>query len=210
MLTDQCRQRRPVALHRLVTWPDERFEAPAPRRVVLARSVLAHLEAQEIEACFALDFFKRVGDTRLVLAQLQSDALQPCLRQVATLFNNGSVPMEDHQIVCVSDDLRLPVELTAGLCRVSSRPGWEVRADKRFESVQSDVRQQRRRDATLRCAARRCGEHVVVEHPGLEPRFHEAVQGRECVELAEEGVLVDPVERPHTFIPLSTTHRSTT
>ena len=95
--------------------------------------------------------------------------------------------------VRVSDDLRLPVELPAGLGRVSARPGWEVSADTRFESVQRDVRQQWRRDATLRCAGRRFGEHAIVEHPGLEPRFHEAVQGRECLHLAEEGLLVDAV-----------------
>src|SRR5215510_12173570 len=76
----------------------------------------------------------------------------------------------------VSDDLRLPMELTAGLCQVASRPGWEVRAHELFEAVQRDVRQQRRRDAPLRGAARRCGEHVVIEHPGPEPRFHKAVQ----------------------------------
>jgi hypothetical protein len=71
--------------------------------------------------------------------------------------------------------------------------------------VQRDVRQQRRRDATLRCAGRRFGEHAVVEHPGLEPRFHEAVQGRECVELAEEGLLVDAVERSCMLMPPSRT-----
>ena len=49
-------------------------------------------------------------------------------------------------------------------------------------------------DATLRCAGRRCGEHAIVEHSGLEPRFHEAVQGRECLELAEEGLLIDTIE----------------
>src|SRR5215472_4804631 len=157
LLTDQRRQRCPVAFHRLVTWSDERFETTSSRRIVLARAILAHLEAQKVEACFALDFVKRVGDARLLFTQLQADALQPRLRQVATVFDDGSVPMEDHQIVRVSDDLRLPMELTAGLCRVSSRPGWEVRADKLFETVQSDVRQQRRRDATLRCSGRRCG-----------------------------------------------------
>ena len=141
VLTDQRRQRCPVAFHRLLTWPDECFEATSPRCVVLTCSILAHLEAQKIEACFALDFFQRVGDARLLLAQLQSDVLQPCLRQVATLFDNGSVPMEDNQIVRVSDDLRLPMELTAGLSRVSSCPGWKLGADKLFESVQSDVRQ---------------------------------------------------------------------
>jgi hypothetical protein len=31
----------------------------------------------------------------------------------------------------------------AGLCRVTARPGREVRADELFESVQRDVRQQR-------------------------------------------------------------------
>src|SRR5262252_8304963 len=98
MLTDQRRQRRPVAFHRLLTWSDERFEATSSRRIVLARSMLAHLEAKKVEACFALDFFKRVCDARLLFAQLQADALQPCLRQVATLFDDSSVPMEDDQI----------------------------------------------------------------------------------------------------------------
>ena len=142
VLTNQCRQCCPVALHRLFTWSDERFEATSPRRIVLARAGLAHLEAQKAEAGFALDFFERVGDASLLFAQLQSDVLQPCLRQVATLFDNGSVPMEDDQIVRVSDDLRLPIELTAGLFQVPSCPGWKVRADRLFESVQSDVRQQ--------------------------------------------------------------------
>src|SRR4029434_822080 len=56
---------------------------------------------------------------------------------------------------CGIISLRLPLELTAGLCGVSSRPGWELRADKLFETVQCDVRQQRRRDATLRGSGRR-------------------------------------------------------
>src|SRR5262249_18194693 len=94
VLTDQRRQRCLVAFHRLLTWPNERFEAPSPCCVVLTRAILAHLEAQKVEACFALDLFKRVGDACLLLAQLQSDVLQPCLRQVATLFDNGSVPVE--------------------------------------------------------------------------------------------------------------------
>jgi hypothetical protein len=59
-----------VAFHRLVAWPDERFEATSSRRVVLARSILAHLEAKKVKACFALDFFKCVGDARLLLTQL--------------------------------------------------------------------------------------------------------------------------------------------
>src|SRR5262245_37463258 len=158
MLTDQRRQRRPVAFHRLLTWSDERFEATSLRRIVLARSVLTHLKTKKVEACFTRDFFKRVGDARLLLTQLQAAALQPCLRQVATLFDDGSVPVEDHQIVRVSDDLGLPMELLARVFRVPSRPGWKVRANKRFESVQRDVRQQWRRDAPLWCAARRFGE----------------------------------------------------
>jgi hypothetical protein len=44
------------------------------------------------------------------------------------------------------------MELTAGLCRVSSRPGWELRADKLFETVQCEVRQQRRRYTSYKVA----------------------------------------------------------
>jgi hypothetical protein len=143
--TDQRRPRCPVAFHRLLPWRDERFAAPSPRCVVLPRSILAHLEAQKIAACFALYFFKRVGDACLLLAPLQSDVLQPCWRPGATLCDNGSVPVEDNQIVRVSAYLRLPMELTAGWCRVSSRPGWEVRAANLFETVPCDVRQPRRR-----------------------------------------------------------------
>jgi hypothetical protein len=58
----------------------------------------------------------------------------------------------------------------------------------------------------LRRSARRCGKPALVEPPGLEPRFHEAVQGRAGLELVEEAWLVDAVERPYTLIPLSTTH----
>src|SRR5262245_7857020 len=44
------------------------------------------------------------------------------------------------------------MELTAGLCRVAALTGWEVRADKLFESVQVDVRQQRRRYTSYKVA----------------------------------------------------------
>lgn len=194
VLADQLRQPRPVAFHRLWTWLDECFEAASPRRVVLARVILANLEAQKVEACFALDCFECMGDTGLLLAQLQSDALQPFLRQVATVLDHGSVSMEYDQIVGVPDDLGLPMELTAGLFRVPSRPGWKSGTDVLFESVQGNVGQQRRPHATLRRSSLRVDKHPVVEQPGLAPRLHDPVQGRERLELSEEGCLVDAVE----------------
>ena len=193
MLTDQRRQRRPVALHRFLTWSDERFEATASRRVVLPRSILAHMEAKKVETCCPLCLFKRMCNAGFLLVQLQSDVLQPCLRQVVTLFDNRAIPVEDDPIVRVSDDLGLPMELTAGGFQVPSRPGWEVSADELFESVQGDVRYQRRQDTALGRSGRRCGKHAMVEHPGLEPRFYQPVQGREGLDLVEEGVLVDAV-----------------
>ena len=56
------------------------------------------------------------------------------------------------------------MELTAGLCRVASRPGRELRADKLFESVQSDVRQQRRRYTSYKVA------NMLVEFSTSIPR----------------------------------------
>jgi hypothetical protein len=94
------------------------------------------MKAKKVETCFALCFFERMYDAGFLLAQLQSDALQPFLRQVATLLDNASVPVEDDQIIGIPDYLGLPVELTAGLFRISSRPGWESGTDVRFESVQ--------------------------------------------------------------------------
>jgi hypothetical protein len=139
VLADRLRQRRPVAFHRLFAWLDECFEAVSPRRVVLARVILANLKAKKVEACFALYFFERVCEAGFLLAQLQSDALQPFLRQMATLLDNASVPVEYDQIIGIPDDLRLPVELTAGLFRVASRPGWESGTDVRFESVPTNI-----------------------------------------------------------------------
>jgi hypothetical protein len=166
-----------MALHRLLTWRDERFEAPSPRCVVLTRSILAHLEAQNIAAGFALDFFKRVGEARLVLAQLQSDVLQPCLRQVATWFDNGAVPREDNQSVRVADYLRLPMELTAGVCRVSSRPAWAWRADTLFESVQSEVRQPRRRYTSYKVANLPIEFSTSIPRTQLRPGYGEGFLG---------------------------------
>src|SRR5262249_5350027 len=59
---DDLRQLRPVAFHCLCTGRNERLEAPSPRRVVLARPVLANLEAEEVEAGLAPFLFERVGD----------------------------------------------------------------------------------------------------------------------------------------------------
>jgi hypothetical protein len=98
------------------------------------------------------------------------------------------------------------MERTAGLGRVAARPGWIVRAETGCESVPSAGRPQRRRAATWRGAGRRCRAYAMVEPPGLEPRLHEAVQGRAWLQRAEEGWWGDPLERLNTFIPLSTTH----
>src|SRR4029453_18968400 len=110
---------------------------------VLARAVLPHLEAEEVEAGLAPFFFERVGDTRLRLAQLQADAFEPFLRQVTTVLDHGAVPVEHDQIIGVPDDLGLPMELTAGLFGIPSRPDREVSTEVLFESVQGDVGQQR-------------------------------------------------------------------
>jgi hypothetical protein len=86
------------------------------------------------------------------------------------------------------------MELTAGLLRVPSRPGWESGSDILFESVQGDAGQKRRQDATLRRSTMRFDKPTVVENPGLEPRLHKSVQGRERLDLSEEGGLVDAVK----------------
>jgi hypothetical protein len=39
-----------------------------------------------------------MGDAGLVLAQLQADAREPFLRQMATLLDHVPVPVEDDQI----------------------------------------------------------------------------------------------------------------
>src|SRR5262245_6686240 len=105
--------------------------------------MLPYLEAEEVEARLALCPFECVGDTRLRLAQLQSHPLEPLLHQVLTVLDSGTVPVEYDEIISVPDNLGLPMELTAGLCRIPSRPGWESGTDVLFESVQGDVGQQR-------------------------------------------------------------------
>src|SRR5712692_9302296 len=191
---DELRQLRPVAFHCLCTGRDERLEAPSPRRVVLARPVLANLEAEEVEAGLAPFLFERVGDAGLRLAQLQSDAFKPCLRQLTTVLDHGAVPVEDDQIIGVPDDLGLPMELTARLFRIPSRPDRELSTEVLFESVQGDVGQQRRQHASLRRSSLRCDKHIVIEDAGLEPGFDQSVQGRGCLQLTQEGCLVDAVE----------------
>jgi hypothetical protein len=152
VLADQRRQPRPVAFHPLWTWLDEGFEATSPRRVVLARVILANLEAKKVAACFAFSFVKGMGDAGLLFTQLQSDAPQPFLRQLATLLNHGSVSVEYDQVVGVPDDLGWPMALTARLFWVPSRPGWKPGPDVRFKSVQGDVGQQWRDDSSYKVA----------------------------------------------------------
>src|SRR5262249_40716184 len=126
---------------------------------------------------FTRDFFQRVGDARLLLTQLQADALQPCLRQVATVFDDGSVPGEDHQIVRVSDDLGLPMELLARVFRVPSRPGWKVRANKLFESVQREVRQQWRPYTPYKVASPLLEFSTSIPRTQLRPSYGEGFLG---------------------------------
>src|SRR5712691_2548654 len=156
--------------------------------------MLANTEAKKVEACFATCLFERVCDAGLLLAQLQSDAFKPFLRQVTTVLDHGAVPVEDDQIIGVPDYLGLPMELTARLFRTPSRPDRELSTDVLFESVQGDVGQQRREHASLWRAGVRCDKKVVIKDPSLEPGFDKSVQGRARLQLAQEGCLVDAVE----------------
>jgi len=49
--------------------------------------------------------------------------------------------------------------------------------------------------------------YVPVYHPRFEPLLDRSSEVWACVHLFQEGRLIDAVERAHTFIPLSTTHR---
>src|SRR5262249_25807700 len=93
----------------------------------------------------------------------------------------------------VPDDLGLPMDLTARSFRIPSRPDRELSTEILFESVQGDVGQQRGYDSTLRCAGLRCDKPLVIEDPSLEPAFDQSVQGRGCLQLTQEGGLVDAV-----------------
>jgi len=48
-------------------------------------------------------------------------------------------------------------------------------------------------DSPLRCAGLRCDKPLVIEDPSLEPSFDQSVQGRGCLQLTQEGGLVDAV-----------------
>jgi hypothetical protein len=69
------------------------------------------------------------------------------------------------------------VELTAGLCRVSSRPGWELRADKLFETVQSDVRQQWRRYTSYKVANLPIEFSRSIPRAQLRPGYGDGFRG---------------------------------
>jgi hypothetical protein len=177
VLADQLREPRPVAFDCRFAWRDEGFEAASPRRVVLARRVLANLEAKKVKACFALACVERRGDAGLVLTQFQADALQPFLHQMATVLDHASVPVEHDQIIGISDDLRLPMELTAGLVRVPSRPGWESAPDVCFESVQGDVGQQRRQYTPNKVANILVEFSTSIPRTQLRPRYGDGFLG---------------------------------
>jgi hypothetical protein len=144
----------------MASWLDESFEAASPRRVVLARRILANLEPQDVEAGFALDFFKCVGHAGVGLTELPSDTGQPWLDQITTVFDPASVLVEDPQSIGGCDDLGVPMELTAGVFRVASWPGGKVGPEMRFESMQGDVgqkgRQWSRNSAHLHGSHRAC------------------------------------------------------
>jgi hypothetical protein len=148
-----------------------------------------------------------MGDAGFGLTQCQSNAGKPLLYQIATVFDHTSVPVQNHQIIGVHDDLRLPVELTPRFFWVPSRPGWKLSPNMRFESVQGDVGQKRRQDATLRRSGLRFDKHPVVKNPGLKPSPNQLAEGRERLDLSQKSCLVNAIKRSNTLIPLSTTHR---
>jgi hypothetical protein len=48
---------------------------------------------------------------------------------------------------------------------------------------------------------------VILHDPRVEPGFELPTDHRWCLCFGQQGGMTDTVERAHTLIPLSTTHR---
>ena|SRR6266511_278954 len=86
----------------------------------------------------------RVWTIRVLLSvQFESHPLQPFFGQALTVLDDGSVPVEDHEIIPISDDLGFPAHLDALPRLATAGFSGELGAEVRFEAVQGDVGQQR-------------------------------------------------------------------
>ncbi len=106
-------------------------------------------------------------------------------------------------VIGVANDHRLPGIDRFSVHLVGVREGI---SDRRFETVQGDGGEQRRRDSALRGAPLGGSQVQSVHDPCLEPRFDGPPQAWDRLELVQQGRLVDAVERAYNFLPPSMTH----
>lgn len=132
-------QRLAMTFDGVCTRFDQGLEASSRSRVALPHSILTNRDSQEVEADSAFFVEQRVGNSGFLGVECKTDALEPFLREVLTGRDGGSVPVNHHQVVGLSDDLGFPVG-QGGLCiGVQADLLWKVRAHMGFESVERAV-----------------------------------------------------------------------
>jgi hypothetical protein len=109
------------------------FPLPGCAGFVCAHRVWPDVEPQEVEPRDPFDRVSRLGDPGVTGLQGQAHALEPCGRYCLGLQNDLPVFMQDHKVVRVADDFRLP-PLAVFL-------GWERRFEGRFQPVQGHIRE---------------------------------------------------------------------
>lgn len=138
--TNALGERFAMTLDGVGTRCDERFEAFSPCTIELARPILTDRETQEVEArCFSF-LEEGVSKASFLGMQFKADALEPFFREVSTCLDDGFVPVKNHQVVGIPNDLRFPIGHGRRLRGVQADLPRKLGANVRFESMQSAIR----------------------------------------------------------------------
>jgi hypothetical protein len=158
--------------------------------VVFTHRELADGEAQEVKSHSPFVLLEGVADERLARFQFQAHARQPVRDDFLALLDHPEVVMQDDQIVRITDHRRCPTLLLA-----IHPPGFRKSCRHvLFQTMQSDVRQQRGKHPALWRSCFRGEELPLVHYSSLQPPANDSFQEWKGVDFGQEGVVVDAVE----------------
>ncbi len=164
-----------------------------PSRPGLARRVVADRTPQEVKPSLPVEGVQGMADPGLARFKMQSHAAEPLLSDLLRLFDTDAGGVQHHDVVRVDHDLGVVAH-------------GERRRDGRFQSMQGDQGKQRRDHTPLRAAPLGRCPVAILQDTRCKPALDGPSHGRVGVELIQEWLARDSVERAYNFLPPSMTH----
>ena len=100
-------------------------------RLGFPHGVMPDVKAEKVEARWAVDRLKGVGDPRFTGLQGEAHRAEPLRDEVLAAFHDGAILMQDHEVIRVDDHI--------GWRPIAAATPWKRLGDGRLQTVKRDI-----------------------------------------------------------------------